>query len=202
MTEVGWEGEAARGAPADRPDPAASPDDSAVVLVIGDIGVTRSQVVTPAGSCDLRSTTWTAQANVTTRQTTPAWAVVLAVIFFFACLLGLLCLLVKRTKTSGWVEVTVQGPGLFYGTRVPVSSSLAVASVQDQVNQARSLAARAPGATGASGTPGPGVTFDESRSYWYDGTTWRDTRIEIPPGTTVDADAGTWWDGTSWRPLP
>ncbi|MGH9209944.1 MAG: hypothetical protein ACRD2C_04610 [Acidimicrobiales bacterium] len=158
--------------------------------------------------------------HVTTTTRIPRWAIVLAVLFVWACLLGLLFLLVRRTATAGWVEVTVTGPGLFHATRIPVDGADAVASVHDQVNRVRSVVAglgapasvRAPQAQGVpppSGTAAapetpaaPSATFNESRSHWFDGTRWHDARLEIPPGATLDEHGHAWWDGSTWRPLP
>jgi hypothetical protein len=46
----------------------------------------------------------------------PVWAIVLAIIFFVFCLLGLLFLLVKERRVHGAVQVGVQGPGFSYAT--------------------------------------------------------------------------------------
>lgn len=146
-----------------------------VVLRLGEITVTRNAVITPAGTGPLNRTTWVAHDHVVTKQTTPAWAIVLAIIFFLFCLLGLLFLLAKETMVSGWVEVTVSGPGLHYATRIPVNSMIAIGYVHDQVNYAQSMA--------AGGGPGP-------------------ARTQIPPGATVDHERRIWWDGTAWRPMP
>jgi hypothetical protein len=63
---------------------------------------------------------------------------VCAVIFFVFCLLGLLFLLAKE-KTSGHMQVTVQGSGLFHSTYVPVSSPMQANDVANRVNYARAL---------------------------------------------------------------
>ena len=70
----------------------------------------------------------------------PTYAIVLAVVFFLFCLLGLLFLLVKEQRTVGYVQVTVQGPGLLHVTHIPVSSPLGVADINARVNYARSIA--------------------------------------------------------------
>lgn len=114
------------------------------MLQIGDITVTRSWVVTPNGTRGLRGTTWIASDNSRTEQAIPSWAIVLAVVFAIFCLLGLLFLLAKETRTVGYVQVTVQGPNFFHSTQIPVSSPDHVAWVRQQVAQAQTLAAQAP----------------------------------------------------------
>jgi cell division septal protein FtsQ len=66
---------------------------------------------------------------------------VLAVIFFVFCLLGLLFLLIKDTKTTGHVQVSVQGHGHYHATTIPASSPAMPMQINQQVNYARSLAA-------------------------------------------------------------
>jgi hypothetical protein len=184
------------------------------LVVIGDISATRTEVIVAGGSSPLRDTVWTAHDRVVTHARTPAWAVVLTVVFFPLCLLGLLFLLIKRPRVSGWVEVTVNGPGVFHTTRVPVDSAETLGAVHDQLDYARTLVTAArqeapaqptqrPGMPASSpDRHGPNVTFNDSRSHWFDGTSWRDARLEIPPDAEVDRDQHTWWDGSTWRPLP
>ena len=71
----------------------------------------------------------------------PAYAIVLAVIFFFACLLGLLFLLVKERKTTGYIQVTVNSGGRYHATMIPARGPNDVFAVTQQVNYARSLSA-------------------------------------------------------------
>lgn len=111
------------------------------VLTIGDIGVSPSWVVTPNGTAPLRQSQWTAQDRTFTTQTTPTWAIVMAVLGFLFCLLGLLFLLAKESQTSGYVEVTVRSGGLFHVVQLPAHSPQAVASARQLVYQAQSMAA-------------------------------------------------------------
>jgi hypothetical protein len=50
--------------------------------------------------------------------------------------------------------------------------------------------------------PAPTVRFNEERTFWFDGTSWRDARVDIPPGVKIDSVNERWWDGTTWRPFP
>jgi uncharacterized membrane protein YeiB len=112
-----------------------------VLLTIGDIGVSRYWVVTPNGSAPLQGSTWVVLDMTRTEQKIPTWAIVLAVVFALACLLGLLFLLVKEEVTTGYVQVQVKSGNLQHATQVPVSSTVAVAQIRQQVSQAQSMAA-------------------------------------------------------------
>ncbi|MQS13288.1 hypothetical protein F7Q99_13595 [Streptomyces kaniharaensis] len=63
----------------------------------------------------------------------------LAIIFFFFCLIGLLFLLMKERRTVGHVQITVSGAGRYHTTSVPVSSPNQVMDLMNRVNYARGL---------------------------------------------------------------
>jgi len=111
------------------------------VFTIGDIGVSPSWVVTPNGTAPLGGSQWIVQDRTFTQRSIPAYAIVLAVIFAFACLLGLLFLLIKEDRTTGYVEVSVRNGNLFHVTQIPAQSPAAVLYVRQLVNQAQSMAA-------------------------------------------------------------
>lgn len=90
----------------------------------------------------MAGTQWMMSSNAQTTESIPTWAVVCAVIFFVFCLLGLLFLLVKERRTSGYVQVSVQGSGLYYATQLPVSSPAHIADIEQRLNYVRTLAAR------------------------------------------------------------
>jgi hypothetical protein len=117
-------------------------DNDPVIMTIGDIGVTRTQVIVPTGRYPLRGTTWTVQDSTQVSESIPAYAIVLVVLFVWFCLLGLLFLLIKEKRYSGFVSVTVTGPNLFHAVQFPPGPQ-PVAMVTHQVNQARALAAAA-----------------------------------------------------------
>ncbi len=112
------------------------------LVTLGEIGVTDRWVVTPAGSFPLQGSQWIQSNNVQTTENIPTWAIVMMIIFFLFCFLGLLFLLVKERKTSGYVQVSVQADGTYYATQVPVSSTAHVVDVVQRLNYVRSLAAR------------------------------------------------------------
>ncbi len=114
-----------------------------VLLTLGDIGISANSVVTPNGSAPLRGSQWVVRDMTRTDTHIPPVAIVLAIIFFFACLLGLLFLLMKEQTTSGYVEVSVTSGQLHHVCQVPVSNPSQVAFIRQQVHQAQSMAAAA-----------------------------------------------------------
>jgi len=54
----------------------------------------------------------------------------------------------------------------------------------------------------AASEPGAGVRWSEDRQWWWDGSSWRDTEVEIPPDAILGEDGQTWWDGVGWRAAP
>ena len=112
-----------------------------LVITIGDIGVSPSWVVTPNGTAPLAGSQWIVQDRTLTQRSIPTYAIVLAIIFALACLLGLLFLLIKEERITGYVEVTVRSGNLFHGTQIPAQSPQAVHQVRQLVYQAQSMAA-------------------------------------------------------------
>ncbi|MGA5559778.1 hypothetical protein ACPCUV_01090 [Streptomyces platensis] len=110
-----------------------------MALSLGDIAVTGDTVMTPAGPMPLKGAVWTATDMSRTEEKIPAHAVVLAIVFFLFCLLGLLFLLMKERVTTGFVQVTVNSGGRHHSTMIPVQSREQVMFVLNQVNYARSL---------------------------------------------------------------
>jgi hypothetical protein len=112
------------------------------LLAIGDISISQTAVTVPHGRFPLRGTTWTVQDSTQVTESIPVYAIVLAIIFFFFCLLGLLFLLIKEKKYGGFLAVTVVGDGLYHSVQFPPGPNTA-GWVTHQVNQARALAATA-----------------------------------------------------------
>jgi hypothetical protein len=109
------------------------------LVAIGDISCTQEAVWTPAGSAPVGSVTWQVADMTRTETVIPTWAIVLTVLFFIFCLLGLLFLLCKEQRISGWMQVTVQGPGLLHTTQIPISAATQVQDIHARVNYARAL---------------------------------------------------------------
>lgn len=115
-----------------------------VLVSIGDISVTATQVFTPSGTRPLSELQWSVTDMSLTSEGIPTWAIVCAVIFILACFLGLLFLLVKETSTKGSVQVTVHGPGFVHTTQIPVFSPQQIADIHARVNYVRTLNAAGP----------------------------------------------------------
>ena len=111
------------------------------VLTIGDIGVSPSWIVTPNGTAPLGRSQWTVQDRTFLQQSTPTWAIVMAVLGFLFCLLGLFFLLAKETTVTGYTEVTVRSGNVFHVVQLPANSPQAVAHARHLVHQAQSMAA-------------------------------------------------------------
>ena len=112
------------------------------LVQIGDISVDQQWVRTPSGSARTGQVTWTLQDLTRREQVIPTYAIVLAVVTsVMTCLLGLLFLLIKEERTTGWLQVTVQAPALVHTTHVPVTHPGTVADVYARVDYARSLTA-------------------------------------------------------------
>ncbi|MGW8380689.1 hypothetical protein [Streptomyces sp. ODS28] len=109
------------------------------LVTIGDITVTPERIVTPAGEMPLKGAVWTVTDMSRTEERIPTHAVVLAVVFFFFCFLGLLFLLMKERNTVGHVQVTVSSGGRFHSVMLPVNSPMAVGQIMQQVNYARTV---------------------------------------------------------------
>ena len=114
------------------------------LVQIGDISVDQHWVHTPAGWVPTSRATWTVQDMTLRAMVIPTYAIVLAVVTsVMTCLLGLLFLLIKEERPTGWVQVTVQGPGFTHTTQVPVSRQEMVMDVYARVDFARLLTAAA-----------------------------------------------------------
>jgi hypothetical protein len=114
-----------------------------VLVTVGDISCTSEWVITPSGNHPIKDVVWSVNDMSTTSRVIPVWAIILTIITFWFFLLGLLFLLVRETKTSGIVQVTVQGANFFHAARVAVASPAQVADVNARVGYARSLTAGA-----------------------------------------------------------
>jgi hypothetical protein len=111
-----------------------------VLVQLGSIGVTQHWVVTPAGSHPLGRTQWLVSNNVYPTESTPTWAIILAIVLFP---IGLLCLLAKERGLAGYVQVSVMGPGLHQAAQIPVQSHFQIADIEHRVNYIRTLSAMA-----------------------------------------------------------
>ncbi|MGW3336404.1 hypothetical protein ACWDCL_02825 [Streptomyces sp. NPDC001009] len=111
----------------------------APLLALGDITVVGDQIITPAGTLPLRGAVWNATDLSHTEEKIPSHAIVLAIVFFIFCLLGLFFLLMKEKKTTGYIQVSVTSAGRHHSTMLPAHRQDAFQAVMAQVAYARSL---------------------------------------------------------------
>jgi hypothetical protein len=112
-----------------------------VLVTVGDISCTQTEVILPTGRSALRGTTWIVTNQTTVSEKIPTWAIVMAVVGALACLLGLLFLLVKERTVQGFMQVSVQGPSLYYATQIPVKNEAQIKDIDARANYIRSLVA-------------------------------------------------------------
>jgi hypothetical protein len=120
-----------------------APGNEPVLLSVGDISVTPSHVIVPQGRYPLNGTTWTVQDSTQVTEGIPAVAIVLTIVFVWICLIGLLFLLMKEKKYSGFVSITVTGMGLYHTVQFPAGQHTG-AWAADMVGRARAITASAP----------------------------------------------------------
>ncbi|MFJ9370944.1 hypothetical protein ACIRRA_41940 [Nocardia sp. NPDC101769] len=121
------------------PAPAPMPFAPAPLVSIGDITVLQGVIITPSGQMPLKGAGWTAVDNSRTETKMPAYAIVLAILLFPVCFAGLLFLLIKETKFSGYIEVSVANAGRYHQTLIPVLRPETFAEVMSRVSYARSV---------------------------------------------------------------
>ena len=109
---------------------------------LGDVSVSDTRVQTPYGAFPLARTTWMVTNQTYVTESIPAWAIVLAIIFFVFCLLGLLFLLVKERRLYGAMQVSIQGLGLSHSTYIPVNSEFQIIQINQNVDWIRGQVAR------------------------------------------------------------
>jgi hypothetical protein len=80
-------------------------------------------VITPNGSYPIRGSVWTVTDMSYYQESISTAGIVLAILFVWFCLLGLLFLLMKERRMVGYVQVTVQGNGFHNSTMIPPSST-------------------------------------------------------------------------------
>jgi hypothetical protein len=120
-----------------------APGNEPVLLSIGDISVTQTHVIVPQGRFPLHGATWTVQDSTQVSEGIPAVAIVLTIIFVWFCLIGLLFLLMKEKRYSGFVSITVTGSGLYHTVQFPAAQQTG-AWAADMVGRARGITAAAP----------------------------------------------------------
>ncbi|MFE7753753.1 hypothetical protein [Streptomyces sp. NPDC057429] len=111
------------------------------MLSFGDITVMNDGIVTPSGTMPLKGAVWTATDMSRTEEKIPTVAIVLAIVFALFCLIGLLFLLMKEKRTTGFVQITVTSGGRHHSTMIPATGPETFQMVMAQINTARSMSA-------------------------------------------------------------
>ncbi|MFE4535096.1 hypothetical protein ACFRKB_08430 [Streptomyces scopuliridis] len=111
------------------------------LVSIGDITVVGDSIITPSGTLPLRGAVWNATDMSRTEEKIPTHAIILAIVFFLFCLLGLLFLLMKEKTTTGFIQVTVTSGGKHHSTMIPANHAGTFQMVMGQIGYARSLSA-------------------------------------------------------------
>jgi hypothetical protein len=119
-----------------QPMPATAP----FLVSIGGIHATQYHVVTPAGTWRINEVNVTTQDQTATTTHTPAWAIVLVVIFIWFFLLSLLFLLAREVRVQGYITITVWASnGQSYTENVPIYNAHQRADVLNRVAFVQSL---------------------------------------------------------------
>lgn len=115
-----------------------------ILVALGEMACSQFHVITPVGTYPLAWTTWEIGNRSSTTKYTPAWAIVLAVIFSFVFLVGLFFLLIKRSRTEGFLLVSAHGPDFSYVAHIDVASPMEIAEIEAKVEYVRRLVAAQP----------------------------------------------------------
>lgn len=118
-------------------------DANPVLLQVGDIALTSTHVILPYGRYPLHGSTWTMQDSTQVTEGISTAGIVLAVIFVWFCLLGLLFLLMKDRRYLGFVSISVTGPGFHHAAQFPPGPQSS-AWAAHMIAQARAITAAAP----------------------------------------------------------
>ncbi|MEV6299788.1 hypothetical protein AB0M02_10335 [Actinoplanes sp. NPDC051861] len=134
------------GDPWSAPTPAPVPSDPAaigpVIVEIAEIEVTSAVIRTPVGDFPLAGSHWQVTDHWYPQRRTPGWAKAVAfVCMCFTFGLSLFFLLVKVSVPQGTVNVTVTSGTRQYVARIAIRHEGDIASINQQVNYVRSLAA-------------------------------------------------------------
>ena len=115
------------------------------LVSFGDISMTEHWLVTPQATLPLAGTQIIVTDQTRVERFTPAWAIVLAVIGFFFFFLGLLFLLVRENRVTGFMQITVVNGSFTYQSaeRAAFDPGAQLFELQTRANYARGLIARA-----------------------------------------------------------
>lgn len=113
---------------------------SPYLVSIGNVHATPDWVVTPAGTWPISTVNVTTQDQTATTTHTPAWAIIMVILFIWFFLLSLLFLFAREPRVSGYVNVTLWGPGgQSYTENVPVWNAAQRADTFQRVTYLQSI---------------------------------------------------------------
>jgi hypothetical protein len=113
------------------------------LVSIGNVHATPDWVITPGGTWPLADVNVSTSDQTAVTTHTPAWAIVMVVVFIWFFLLSLLFLLARERRTSGYIGVTIACNGQWYTEQVPVGNDIQRADVLNRVAYLQSLIGQA-----------------------------------------------------------
>lgn len=114
--------------------------DMPLVHVGLNIRATQSHVQTPSGVWPLADVNVTAHDQTATTTHTPAWAIIMVIVFIWFFLLSLLFLLARERRVQGSVFVAVHAAnGQSYTENIPVNSAEQRQDVFNRIGYLQSL---------------------------------------------------------------
>ncbi|MFT4028966.1 MAG: hypothetical protein QM675_03745 [Protaetiibacter sp.] len=94
------------------------------LVTVGHVTANEHWIVTPAGTWPIAEVNVSSTDQTATTTHTPAWAIILVILFIWFFLLSLLFLLARETRVSGFVSIhVVAANGQSYSEQVPVFSA-------------------------------------------------------------------------------
>ncbi|MDN4598823.1 hypothetical protein [Leifsonia virtsii] len=100
------------------------PQPGPTLVHVGNVTANDAWIVTPAGTWPIADVNVTTVDQTNTTTHTPAWAIVMVVVFIWFFLLSLLFLLAREVRVGGFVAIHISARnGQTYTEQVPVYSA-------------------------------------------------------------------------------
>ena len=91
------------------------------LVQVGNVTANEAWIVTPAGTWPIADVNVTSVDQTSTTTHTPAWAIILVVVFIWFFFLSLLFLLARETRVAGYIAIHISARnGQSYTEQVPV----------------------------------------------------------------------------------
>jgi hypothetical protein len=116
-----------------------------LLVQFGEIGISQHWLVTPVATMPLAGTQIQVADMSRQERVMPTWAIVLTVLGALFFLLGLLFLLVRETRVTGFMQITVWNGDVVYQSLEPAQFDPVAQfyELQNRANFARGIIARA-----------------------------------------------------------